>query len=159
MLLIRTGRRSGEVDWWQILVSVTGIKHHKEPAQPNAGSVGEHDFLSICTQPWRWVRSGADGLSESYFGCKWRWYPFFARTDCSAAGHHIWVSCPHVALARCVSLVQSELFYHFHPLASGFWMNYTWRVIYNDVSVTELLLSLNSTFPPLSWRPRDALVA
>lgn len=52
----------------------------------------------------------------------------------------------------CVSPVQSELFYYFHPLASGFWMNYTWCVIYNDVSVRELLLSLNSTFPPPSWR-------
>lgn len=78
--------------------------------------------------------------------------PLFAKTDCHATEHRIRVNCPCVALALCVSPVQSELFYHFHPLASGFWMNYSWCVIYIDVSVRQLLPSLNSMFPPPSRR-------
>ena len=104
--------------------------------------MGEHDSLGPGTQASCW-----QSLSE-LFWTETEVVPLFAMTECNATKYHIRVNRAHVALTVC----QPRAKWAFHPLASGFWMNYAWCVIYNDVLVTELLPSLSRMFLPPSWR-------
>ena len=70
MLLMCRGRRSRGVDEWHVLVSITGIKQHKDH-HSQTQALWESTIPSVPA-----LRPRADRVSVSYFGLKRRWYPY-----------------------------------------------------------------------------------